>query len=178
MVGRFDIQKGQENFIRAVGIIAEDYPNARFFVIGRHCDPANEHINKWVRESKLQGRVFLLGERHDVADCLAALDVFCLPSVVEGFPNALGEAMATGLACVTTDAGAAEELLDGHGLLVPVADAPALADAIERLVKMGPADRATLGQAARCHIVQKYGLDNVLAAYIKTYNNLVRSTDN
>ncbi len=175
MVGRFDMQKGQENFIRAAAIVAKDHPKARFFIIGRNCDSENARMREWVQETGLQDRISLLGERNDIADCLGALDVFCLPSLVEGFPNALGEAMAAGLTCVTTAAGAAEELLDGHGPVVPVADSSALAHAISRLAGMTPAQRRVQGQGARCHIIRKYSLDKIVALYIQLYQLLLAS---
>jgi glycosyltransferase involved in cell wall biosynthesis len=169
MVGRFDIQKGQDNFIRAAGLLARSHPAVHFIIIGRQCDPANALLSKWVQQAGLQGRIHLLGERYDVTDCLAALDVFCLPSLVEGFPNALGEAMAAGRACVTTAVGGAEELMNAHGIVVPAGNSTALANAMACLATMSPAERETLGQTARLRIVKTYGLDRVKHCYTQLY---------
>ena len=102
MVARFHPAKGHQNFIRAAGKIADALPHATFFIIGLGCDPGNAVLRRWVQNAGLEGRIHLMGERDDVVACLAALDVFCLASLVEGFPNALGEAMAAGQACVAT----------------------------------------------------------------------------
>lgn len=172
MVGRFDRLKGQENFIRAAGLMAGQYPRASFFIIGRQCETINVDLMKWVEEAGLRGRIQLLGERHDIADCLSAFDVFCLPSVLEGFPNALGEAMAAGRACVATSTGGSVELLAGHGLLVPAGDSPALADAMARLVGLSSGERETIGQAARHHIVETYGLAKIVRQYVDLYDTV------
>jgi glycosyltransferase involved in cell wall biosynthesis len=172
MVGSFSVFKDQKNFINAAGRIVDILPNATFFIVGRNCDAANAKLRLWIEEANLDGRIHLLGERYDIPACLAALDVFCLPSLVEGFPNALGEAMAAGKACVTTAAGAAEELLGDHGLLVPVANAPALAEAMARLAAMPTAERQVMGQAARRYIIQTFSMDKMLARYFRLYESL------
>lgn len=176
MVGRFYAPKGHENFVRAAGMIAESLPRARFVIIGRDCDMGNQVLASWIAEAGLQDRILLLGERSDIPDCLAALDVFCLPSLIEGFPNALGEAMAAGKACVTTSAGAAAELLAGHGILVPVGDSGALAQGIADLASMPLPEREAMGHAARQHIATTRGMTQVLTRYIQLYTSLTGGT--
>ena len=95
-------------------------------------------------------RVLPRVSQNELADELARADVFVFPSLSEGFSNALLEAMASGLPVIATPVGAAPDLLTNgaNGLLVPCADAPALADAIARLI-LDRALRETLGQTAR-----------------------------
>jgi len=141
-------------------------------MIGRQCDSFNADLMRWVEQAGLRGRIHLLGERHDVVDCMSAFDVFCLPSLLEGFPNALGEAMAAGRACVATSTGGSAELLAGHGLLVAADDSRALADAMARLVGLSYEERETMGRAARRHIIETYDLDKVLKQYDDLYASL------
>lgn len=68
--------------------------------------------------------------------CLAAMDIYCLHSRTEGFPNGLGEAMTMGLPCVTTDVGDAALLLSDTGVIVPKEDSAALAQGLKRLLEM------------------------------------------
>jgi glycosyltransferase involved in cell wall biosynthesis len=83
-------------------------------------------------------------------------DVFLLPSHSEGFPNALIEAMATGLACIVTPVGAVPEIVGNDGaIVVPVEDSHALADAIGRLAT-DPDLRSKLGEAARQIVATRY----------------------
>jgi glycosyltransferase involved in cell wall biosynthesis len=100
----------------------------------------------------------LLGDRADVREVLAALDVFVLPSRTEGMSNALLEAMAMALPVVATAVGGTPEVIaDGRsGLLVPPDDASALAAAIARV--LADADLARrLGAAARQTVEERYG---------------------
>jgi glycosyltransferase involved in cell wall biosynthesis len=112
----------------------------------------------------LGGRIWMPGNQDDVLPWLHALDVFALPSYAnEGVPQALVQAMMTGLACVTTDAGSIGELAeDGRtALVVPKQDAGALRDAIRRLVD-DPALRVRLGGAAREFCSARYSYQTML----------------
>ncbi len=117
-----------------------------------------------LRAAGLGDRLRLLGYRADVADLLAAADIFTLPSHFEGLPMSIIEAMLTGLPVVATNIrGPREQITDNiTGLLVPPADASALAAALTRLVSDAPL-RATLGHAARDHALTRYTEADVLS---------------
>jgi len=118
-------------------------------------------------------RVGLLGHVTDVPGFLRDLDVFCLPSDSEQNPNALLEAMATGLPCVATRVGAVPELLDSGrcGLIVRPGDRPALADAIATLLSHKALCRR-LGTASRRRVCQGYNLERMVAGYADLYTHL------
>jgi glycosyltransferase involved in cell wall biosynthesis len=119
-----------------------------------------------VRELGLGPRVRFAGEQQDVAPWLRALDVFALPSyALEGVPQALLQAMAVGIPCVTTDAGAIGEIAIGDTTAVVVAkqNAVALAAGIERLLEAPPL-RARLTWAASERARSKFGIDTMLDA--------------
>jgi glycosyltransferase involved in cell wall biosynthesis len=78
---------------------------------------------------ELLSRVLRLGERHDIPDVINACDVVTMTSRSEGSPNAVTEAMACGVPCVVTDVGDAARLVSGSGIVVPVGNATAIADA-------------------------------------------------
>jgi glycosyltransferase involved in cell wall biosynthesis len=109
-------------------------------------------------------RLRLLGYREDVADLMAAADIFALPSQFEGLPMSVIEAMLTGLPVVATNVrGPAEQVVhEVTGLLVPPGDAPALAAALQRLVA-DQALRARMGEAGRKRAVERYDEATVLA---------------
>ena len=103
------------------------------------------------QRAKFTDREFFLGPRDDLPALYNAADALVLSSVVEGLPMVLLEAAATGLPCVATRAGGADEaVLDGHtGFLAPCSDPAALAAAMTCLMQL-PADaRAAMGRAAR-----------------------------
>ncbi len=133
-VGRQEQQKDHATLLRAVQLLA-DRPRLVLLHAGRQ-GHATTIIRGLADSPSLAGRVRLLGHRDDVADLLASADIFAFPSIYEGFGGALIEAMALGLPIVATSVPAVDEVVDpgGNAILVPVADAHALAGAIAALL--------------------------------------------
>ncbi len=152
-VGRLAWQKGLDHLFEAVRIARHRLPRARYFVIGGGRDA--ELIAAAAAE--LDGAVTLLGQRDDVPALLAAMDLMVQSSRREVMVQTTLEAMAAGRAVISTRTmGADEAIEDGiSGVLVPVADPPALAEEIVRLGE-DPARRAALGQAARARIAAEF----------------------
>jgi glycosyltransferase involved in cell wall biosynthesis len=123
----------------------------------------------------LTSRLRLLGPvvGEDKAMLLREADGFVLPSLAEGLPMALLEAMASGLPVVVTRVGAMPEVVrDGQeGLLVPAGDAQALADALDRMA-CEPAARVRMGQSAREVCEQRFGIERMVDALMTTYRQL------
>jgi glycosyltransferase involved in cell wall biosynthesis len=117
--------------------------------------------------------IHLLGERTDISRLMASLDVLTCASISEGFPNVIGEAMACGVPCVVTDIGDMATIVDGTGVVVPVGNAGAMAQAWESLICAGPERRRALGQAAREHIRERYNLDGIVRQYEDLYAWLI-----
>lgn len=110
----------------------------------------------------------------EIAAVLRACDVFVLSSRAEGLPNALLEAMASGLACIATDvSGSRDVLSEGGGLLVPVDDPAALAEVIDELAANSEA-RLRLGSEALKIAEQRYSLAAVADRYLELYASLAR----
>jgi glycosyltransferase involved in cell wall biosynthesis len=170
--GRFSVQKDFGAFVRACAAVAELLPQARFLIAGRGIDAANAELAGWIEASGHAGRFHLLGHRDDMADCLAALDVFCLHSLQEGFPNVVAEAMAVGIPCVVTDVGDAARLVDDSGIVVPSADPEALAAALLALLAKPEAERSALGARARARIAEHFSMDAIRARYEQLYDAL------
>jgi len=172
-LGRYSRVKDQENFVRAAGVLAQQYPDARFLMVGRDLDSDNADLNRCISETGYADRFFLLGERSDVPVCLSVMDIFCLHSRTEGFPNVLGEAMAMGLPCVATDVGDAALLLKNGGVIVPKEDTAALVQGIEKLLCLTPAKRAELGQYAKQRIRDEFTLARTRDRFEEMYNNIL-----
>ena len=126
--------------------------------------PQREALIAQVAELGLQDRVHLVGNHPDVVPWMQALDVFVLPSYAnEGVPQALMQAMACGLPCITTDIGAIPELAqhEATALVVPPQDVAALGLALNRLLADAGL-RQRLGQAARDHVLAAHGREAML----------------
>ena len=168
LVARFDAQKDQHNFVNAIAGIVGESANVQAIMIGTNIDSQNVELKQWISASGVQEHFHLLGERADIAELTAALDIACSSSLGESFPNAIGEAMACAVPCVVTNVGDSAELVGDTGVVVPAADHTALADAILNLVNTPQARRKKMGINARKRIEQYY----CLAAIVKKYQNL------
>lgn len=170
-VGRLDPVKGLEYFLNAAALVAPQARDARFVITGD--GPMRSALEQQARALGLTERVSFTGYREDVAAMLPCFDLFVHPSLSEGLANALLEAMAAGLPVVATDIGANAEAVQhrSSALLVPPADAHALADAIMELYR-NRALAADLGRAARARVIQHFGLTRAVAAYLTLYRAL------
>jgi glycosyltransferase involved in cell wall biosynthesis len=173
--GRFSEQKDFPTFVRAAALAATKNPNAHFVLMGRQLEPSNEPLATLVRETGFGDRFHLLGERKDIGDCLAALDVFCLHSIEEGFPNVVAEAMAEGTPCVVTNVGDAAYLVGETAVVVEPRSPKLLAAALGSLLKAGATGRQALGRAARRRLETMFSIESVAAQYAALYRHLMDS---
>jgi glycosyltransferase involved in cell wall biosynthesis len=174
-VGRFNPYKDHRNFVRAAGLLAERFANARFLMVGRGLEPGNTELAGWIAATGHADRFVLLGERSDVAGCLSAMDVFCLSSRSEGFPNVVGEAMAAGLPCTVTNVGDAALLVGETGIVVPKEDSVALAEGLARLVGTAAEERRRLGLRARERVNTEFSMARARERFEAIYLSLGRA---
>lgn len=178
-VGRFDPLKDYPNFFAAARRVHDVLgTRVRFLVAGRGCDWSNPAFASLVHQSGLcEKNVLLLGERNDVPSVLAALDIFCLSSKAEGFPNVLCEAMACGALVVTTNVGDASVIVADVGECVPKQDPDALAQSLLRMAQHAQPIRNELTQAARRRIENKYDLSAIAQQWTRLYTAIACKRD-
>lgn len=176
MVANLRPSKGHEYFIRAARQVAAAVPEARFVAAGDTHPRLIGPIRRLLAEMNLEERFVFLGFRSDVADLLAAIDVFVLPSTSEGFPLATLEAMAAGKPLVATRTGGTDEIVvDGEtGYLVPPADAGALAARILDLLN-DPARAAAFGRRGRERVYRHFTLAGMAKEYEKLYGDILEA---
>jgi sugar transferase (PEP-CTERM/EpsH1 system associated) len=173
-VARVQDVKNHKGLVEAFALLREQLPayreRLRLSILGD--GPLYAKVRAQVEQAGLSGVVWMPGARADVADLLHSFDIFTLPSIAEGTPVSLLEAMACGLPVVASKVGGIPEVVsDGvHGALVPV-DARALADALARYVQ-DPDLAARHGRAARQRIEDKYSMSAMLSAYTGLYDSL------
>ncbi|MEX2624551.1 MAG: glycosyltransferase [Acidimicrobiia bacterium] len=148
-VGRLEYQKGHKHLIDAFARVVEAHPEARLLIAGRAGHASAELVAR-IGGLGLEETVTLLGHREDVADVLAAADLFVFPSLYEGLGGALIEAMALGLPVVASDIAALREVVrEGENAdLVSPGDAAGLAAAIRGLLN-DPERRGQYGERSR-----------------------------
>lgn len=176
-VGRFHCDKGQDNFVKAAAIVVQHCPTVKFLLVGRHCDIYNVELMAWLNDNGLQERFILLGERRDVPVCLAAMDVFCMPSRTEAFPLGLGEAMSMGLPCVATNVGDTSVLTGDTVILVPPQNEQALAEGLLKLIALSENQRKQMGQQAKERVITEFSLEKLRVCYEAVYQEIISSTN-
>lgn len=174
VVGRFDLLKDYFNFVSAAAIVAEQHVNVQFLMVGRENDWSNPTLRGWIENIGLVDRFHLVGQQTDVIHFLSVMDIFCLSSVNEAFPNVVVEAMAMGLPCVVTQAGDAAIILGDDDFVVPVKDADALANALLKMCHLDTTVRKLLGDANAKKVRVAYGIDTISERYNEIYELEVR----
>jgi glycosyltransferase involved in cell wall biosynthesis len=154
-------EKGLVQLLEAAAIVTRRAPRARFAVWGD--GPLRGDLEARIRTLGLTGIVEMRGATREPAEVLKQCHIFVLPSLSEACSNVVLEAMATGLPVVGTRVGGTPALVDDHrtGLLVPPANAPALAEAILRLLET-PAIATEMGVQGRARVLAEFGMDRML----------------
>jgi glycosyltransferase involved in cell wall biosynthesis len=177
-LARYHPSKDQVGVIDAARRVVAEEQKVLFVMAGAGLDAMNTMLATAIRECRLEQQVRLLGETARPQALLSACDLFCLPSAWgEGFPNAVGEAMACELPCVVTRVGDGPDLVGATGLVVDPGDREGLAQALLRLVRLGHSGRARLGARARNRIVENFSLSDVAARYAEVFDEAVSAVE-
>lgn len=160
IVGRLDPMKGHWAFLQAVKIALQKEASLRVVCVGK--GPLEPDLHLLCRDLKIEDKVIWAGLQIDMPAVYNALDVCCLASLFgEGFPNVLGEAMACGVPCVTTDVGDAAHIVGKTGLIVPKGNPEAMAEAL--LMMAQRVKRGELSET-RTRIVEHFSLERMVDA--------------
>jgi glycosyltransferase involved in cell wall biosynthesis len=169
-VARLHPQKDFPTLACAAARVVRQLPDVRFIWVGAGVD-SDAALTALIDNLGLRDRVIRLGLHRDVPDLLNAIDVFCMSSRSEGFPNALGEAMACSLPCVSTDAGDAAFLLGDRNWIVPIESPDALASALARMARLPADDRRRIGGENRSRVAAEFGVEQVWGRYLDLYRS-------
>jgi glycosyltransferase involved in cell wall biosynthesis len=169
-VGRLDRQKGFATLIEAMSRLKGSPLKCAILGDG----PERPRLEALIRRHHLESSVWLLGEKGEIPSWLSAFDLYCLPSLWEGLPNSLLEAMALGLPVVASRVdGVPEAVTSGKdGLLVPPSKPAALAAALKTLAG-DPAMRASLGAAAKAAVGERFTLRRMIGEYERAYEGVL-----
>lgn len=170
-VGRLESYKGVDTLLAAMSHLGGRGDAIDLVIAGD--GPKHPAVENFISHGEGGSRARLLGHVDDVRSVLSAADIFVMPSLWEGWPLALGEAMSASLPAVGTDVPGIRDLIaDGRtGLLIEREDPVALADAIRRLAD-DEVLCARLGEAARTMIVEHFSIDATVAAHERLYDEI------
>jgi L-malate glycosyltransferase len=173
MIARMNARsKNHAKFLRAAARLASKFPNVEFLLVGD--GPLRPELEALARELGIAGRVSFLGDRKDIPELLASMDISVVPSASESLSNAVLESMAAGVAVVATNVGGTPEVIsDGQtGLLVRPDHEDELADALEHFVTQ-PNLCAACARNAKELAVAQFSLKSVTARYESLYDELL-----
>ncbi len=164
-VGRVDDNKRHDMMIRAFARISKDFPDHKLLICGD--GPDRQKMIELAKELDVSDKVSMPGLVTDIRGQLCKASLFLHTSDTEGMPNALLEAMCTGLACIATDCpcGGPAMLIDNHknGILIPVRDEDALVHEMSEVLK-DPEYAKSLGNEA-LKIRNEYSSENVFSEW-------------
>ncbi len=173
-VGELVEAKGQRHLIEAVPIILEKIPTAKFMIVG------GGELESELREQALRlgfAEFFVFaGFRDDVGNCLDALDLFVLPSIMEGLNNSIVEAMMMGIPVVATNVGGIPEIVKSGetGLLTPPGDPASLAEAVVELLQNHEKADA-LASAGREFAMNNLTAEKMVKDTISVYEDILKN---
>lgn len=169
-VGRYHPVKDIPNFLQAVaGLMAAD-PHIHCAIIGQDAGPENPALRQYFKALP-EARCHVFGRRDDIAQLMPGFDLLCLSSISEAFPNVVGEAMACGVPCVTTDVGDCRHIVGDTGRIVATSDPITLYRALGEMLDLDDGNRLSFGRKARIRIESHFSL----AATVDKYTNLYES---
>jgi glycosyltransferase involved in cell wall biosynthesis len=171
-VSRLHSAKGIKYLLRAARTVLDCGKNCHFVIVGD--GPERGELESEAKRLQVEKRVIFAGIRSDISALNAAFDIFVLPSLMEGQPIALLEAMAAGKPVVATRVGdIAQMLKEGEaGYLVPPADSKSISDSILRILNH-PEEAEKKGGCGRREVIDHHTSVRMAEEYLETYRQLV-----
>lgn len=174
-VGRLTEEKGHIYLLKAAKKVIAEFPNIKFLIVGD--GPLMKNLKFEVGSLKLENKVVFAGIRDDIPDMLGIMDVFVMPSLKEGMPMALLEAMAAGRPVIATNAGAIPKIIenDYSGILIEPKDEVKLSSTIIKLLKDKKQSKF-LGKNAYEVVKSKFSAKKMAQSYIEILSTTLQKT--
>lgn len=171
-IGRFTPGKGVEYLLKGFATFSQEFPDYMLVMVGQ--GPLKDESIGMIREMGLEDKVILRDfiPNEELPGLYQDSMLFLLPSLEEGVPRTILEAMACGRPVVCTALPQLIDIVSGCGVLIPTKDARAVADALSELAS-DPARAHDLGQAARAKVVSQYSWNDTVAKTLDLYASLI-----
>lgn len=174
-VGRLTYEKGYEFLLKSVSMVLEACPKTKFVFVGD--GSLKLELENLARELRIFQNCMFVGFRDDIPEILSSFDVFVLPSIMEGHPIAILEAMAMAKPIVASDInGVREQIENGRtGILVPPGDPQALAESINQMLQ-NRTQAKKLGTEARKQVEEMFDIKRQVALHEEVYKDLLKAS--
>jgi glycosyltransferase involved in cell wall biosynthesis len=176
LVGRLDPVKDHRTFLSAAALLAQDRVDVRFVCVGDGNPQYGREMQQFAATLGIASRVRWVPARADMPAVYNALDIACVSSTSEGFPNVLAEAMACGVPSVATDVGDSAWLLARPESIAPSGDARALADRMRSLLDLDAGQTAAIAREARERIVTHFSVQSLVSNTERALSSLFART--
>lgn len=158
-------------FVHAFAIFHKNHPEAIAVMCGSGVEEKDQML-ELCREVGLKPHedVFLLGQRHDVPNLLAACDLYVLHSAGEAFPNTLLQAMSVSCLCISTDVGDARRIMDDDRFIIRPQQPEEMAAKMEEVMAMTIAEQKAVGERSRRRVQTDFNIRNIVKKYEEQYS--------
>ncbi len=175
MVGRLVPAKGADYLLRAARELLQSFPETLFVFVGE--GPERGNLERLSRDLGMEANVVFAGQRQDMPGVYASLDLLVLPSLTEGMPMTILEAMAARKPVVATRVGAVPRIVipEQTGLLTTPGNIQELRDALARLLADAGL-RRRLGEQGHALVQEQYSAESMARNYLHLYESLLAAT--
>ena len=159
IAGRLTAAKGFHIFLKAAAVVLSERTDVRFVCVGDGDENYKRDLENLSLELQLTGHLIWAGVRSDMTSVFNSFDIYCSSSYAEGFPNAIGEAMACGVPCVVTDVGDSANVVGDMGIVVPHNEPEMLAKGLNMMLdKLSDIDQIRI----RSRISENFTIDRMV----------------
>jgi len=172
-VGRYNPHKDHNNLLEALSILRSRKKLLRCVLVGKNLDYNNKALVKEICRFGLEKMIKLIGPRDDMPEVMSAFDIHVLPSMSEGFPNVVAEAMACETPCIVTDVGDSAHIVGNTGWVVKPRNPQELADVIDKAsIERFRDDWIKRCSAARNRIENEFSIEKMVSNYSAFWKKL------
>lgn len=178
MVGRYAPIKGHVYLLQAFESLLTKYNlvNIKLVIVGRDIENA-EPLQKLLSTSLIKKNLILLPERADISEIMMGFDLLCLPSLSEGFPNVVAEAMASGVPAIVTNVGDAAVIVGNADMVIPPAQVNKMTEKLSALIKQSVLENECACHFVRERVVTHFSIECAWQKYDKLYNQIIQSNN-
>lgn len=174
-ISRYHPMKGHDILIKSISIILNKHKNIHLYLYGKDVNIYNKKLTKQINDLNLNFNVHLMGSVDEVEKIIPAFDLSVISSKWgEGFSNFLGESMACGVPCISTNIGDSAYIIENNNFIVAANDADNLANAIFKYIQLNANEKKNISINLRTKIEENYSALKISKKYYNLYNNLLK----